>query len=247
MFIVAIAGPTRVLAESHSVLLTLHPSTALDISYTALTSDTQPYDLESAFISATIEADIVPSFGFVATSLRFDAGQTYFTETDLIVDNMFMGVSYDEKVNPVDLFARLPPVPLLATPSGSGFAAFDTSPLDYTVYQGFVIFSSETFPGLFEVYFFEDSNMVVPLTGSGSMRLFPNHSSQTAEVIVTLPLDATADSPWSTFSFAGNLVLTGSLPLPSQALPLPPMVGGAAALFFAAAGWRRLRTSEVLS
>lgn len=129
-----------------------------------------------------------------------------------------------------------------AIPNGSGASTFDLAPIDYSIIFGQLVFSIILVPGEPPVPAgsteLSDEPMVFPLAGSANIRLIPNHTTLTTEVVLTLPLTATANPPHDNFDLSGNLVLVGVLPLANQALPLPPGVAWIAALLLAYTGRR---------
>lgn len=76
------------------------------------------------------------------------------------------------------------------------------------------------------------------LSGAGELLIVPDAASSSGTVILTLPLVGSASGTVPTFSLAGDLVMTGPVPLDLQVLPLAWPVAALSSLALLGSGWR---------
>ncbi len=85
-------------AETNPLLVSVHPATQLLWSANGIIEgETQPYFLEPAYTTVTLETEVVPGFGWAPTSIRFDSGYTYSYGVQLTIITEAEGFVFREQ------------------------------------------------------------------------------------------------------------------------------------------------------
>lgn len=213
-----------------SLTLSVHPATALVLTLAdpggSGSEDTHPFEVEHAFVPATVQTSNHPTSGTFASAITFESGGMSFGEDVLWEFDTSLpslpGLLIPTTLNPRHWQGRLPTLPAVATAVAPNTASLDLSTVQLIIDAGEVDYSSVFGFGVVEI----DSNdpLVFETEAVGSIALAKDSGGYNYDVVVTIPMNgSTPLAGLALATLSGDLVLTGKFRIP--ALPVSPFVG----------------------